>query len=91
MNKSRLSEIFKSLDKREVKQLRKWVRSPFFNQREDVILLFDYLDKNRPLDKPNKLDRKYIFSKIFPNEKYDEKKIGYIDISKVNGKLQMIC
>ena len=77
MNKSRLLEIFKSLNKTEVKQLRKWVRSPFFNQREDVILLFDYLDKNRPLEKPERLDRKYIFSKIFPKEKYNEKKIGY--------------
>ena len=77
MNKSRLLEIFKSLEKTEVKQLRKWVRSPFFNQREDVILLFDYLDKNRPFAKPERLDRKYIFSKIFPKEKYDEKKIGY--------------
>jgi len=77
MNKSRLLEIFKSLDKTEVKQLRKWVRSPFFNQREDVVLLFNYLDKNRPLEKPERLDRKYIFSKIFPKEKYDEKKIGY--------------
>lgn len=77
MQKSRLLELFKSLNKVEVKKLRKWVRSPFFNQREDVILLFDYLDKNRPFDKPAKVHREYIFSKIFPNEQYDEKKIGY--------------
>jgi len=77
MQKSRLLELFKSLDKVEVKKLRKWVRSPFFNQREDVILLFDYLDKNRPFEKLERLDRQYIFSKIFPKENYDEKKIGY--------------
>jgi len=77
MQKSRLLEIFKSLNKVEVKKLRKWVRSPFFNQREDVILLFDYLEKNRPFEKIAKLHREHIFSKIFPNEKYDEKKIGY--------------
>lgn len=77
MQKSRLLELFKSLDKIEVKKLRKWVRSPFFNQREDVILLFDYLEKNRPFEKAARLHREYIFSKIFPNEIYDEKKIGY--------------
>lgn len=77
MQKSRLLELFKSLNKTEVKKLRKWVRSPFFNQREDVVLLFDYLDKNRPFEKIERLHREYIFSKIFPNEKYDEKKIGY--------------
>ena len=77
MRKSRLLELFKSLEKTEVKRLRKWVRSPYFNQREDVISLFDYLDKNRPLEQPEKLDRTYIFSQIFPNENYDEKKIGY--------------
>ncbi len=77
MQKSRLLELFKSLNKTEVKKLRKWVRSPFFNQRQDVILLFDYLEKNRPLEKTARLHREFIFSKIFPNEKYDEKKIGY--------------
>jgi len=77
MQKSRLIELFKTLDKTEVKKLRKWVRSPFFNQREDVVSLFDYLDKNRPLEKNEHLDRHYIFSKIFPNATYDEKKIGY--------------
>ena len=77
MNKSRLVELFKTLNKTEVKRLRKWVRSPFFNQREDVILLFDYLDKNRPLEKRKLLDRRHVFSEIFPNEKYSEKKIGY--------------
>lgn len=77
MEKSRLIELFKSLEKVEVKKLRKWVRSPFFNQRQDVILLFDYLDRNRPLEKKEQLDRHYVFSKIFPNEPYNEKKIGY--------------
>ena len=77
MEKSRLVELFLSLEKMEVKKLRKWVRSPFFNQREDVILLYDYLDKYRPFEKKNRLDRRYIFSKIFPNEEYNEKKIGY--------------
>ncbi len=77
MQKSRLLELFKSLNKVEVKKLRKWVRSPFFNQREDVILLFDYLEKARPFEKADRLHREYIFSKIFPKGKYEEKKIGY--------------
>lgn len=77
MEKSRVLELFKNLDKFEVKKLRKWVRSPFFNQREDVVLLFDYLDKNRPLEKKKLLHREYVYSKIFPNEPYDEKKLGY--------------
>ncbi len=33
MEKSRLVELFKTLNKVEIKKLRKWVRSPFFKSK----------------------------------------------------------
>lgn len=77
MLKSRLIEVFQSFSKKDIRGLRKWVNSPFFNQREDVILLFEYLAKLYPFKKYDLLDKKKVFRKIFPKENYDEKKFGY--------------
>lgn len=77
MHKSRLIEVFKSLNKKELRELNKFVRSPFFNQRQDVIDLFDYLSNHTPFRRLQKIDREQVFKKIFPKEPYSEKKIGY--------------
>lgn len=46
MLSSILLKYFKNLTKRERRELSKFVRSPFHNQREEVIRLFDYLDEH---------------------------------------------
>ena len=68
---SQLLQLIKSLDKRDMRELRKVVQSPYFNQREDVIQLFDCIDKTLNSKLPN-LSKEKIFEKIYPQKKYDD-------------------
>ncbi|MCB0639800.1 MAG: hypothetical protein KDC54_24420 [Lewinella sp.] len=71
MQNSDLVQVFGQLDKREVRELAKFVRSPFFNQREDVIRLFDYL-RDHIYRGGNSLDRSRAWAYARPDEPFDE-------------------
>lgn len=77
MKDSRLLEIFLCLNKKEVRELRKFVNSPFHNQREDVIQLFEYLSRYVRNSQHISLEKENIFRHLFPGEAFDEKKIRY--------------
>ncbi|MEM6320746.1 MAG: hypothetical protein AAF960_23970 [Bacteroidota bacterium] len=77
MEHSRLFKIFRVLSKQEIRLLHKFVRSPFHNQRTDVIQLFDYFRQHIDTITPNVFDKEVVFSALFPNESYVEKKIRY--------------
>lgn len=47
MEKTLLWEAFSSLNAAEVREFGKFVRSPFFNGRQQPVILFDYLDSCR--------------------------------------------
>ena len=67
MHNSDLVKTLKHLSHIERRQLRKAVRSPFFNHREDVVKLCDVLLRAIDLG-GNLLDREKVFSKVFPDE-----------------------
>ncbi len=77
MKTSRLWKLIRTFDKKEVKELRKFVASPFFNQREDVILLFEELIKCIQVKKitPTK---EQLFSIVYPKEKLDVQQMHLI-------------
>jgi hypothetical protein len=77
MKTSRLWKLIRTFDKKEIKELRKFVASPFFNQREDVVLLFEELIKCIQVKKitPTK---EYLFSAIYPKEKFDVQQMHLI-------------
>ena len=70
MNNSTLIQLFKSLDKADRRQLRKVVNSPYFNQREDVIALFEYIDKHIDGGAP-KLMKEKVFATIYNKQKFE--------------------
>ena len=74
MQKSRLYEVFSSIADKELKQVGKFVRSPFFNQRDHVIKLFDYMVTCRRELRlmPNK---QQAFKALFPNRPFDDHKL----------------
>lgn len=76
MEKSPLLRTFLTLDKQERRQMRKLVRSPFFNQREDVVRLFDHLDKHADAGGPP-LSKAKTFAKVFPGQPYDDALLRY--------------
>ncbi len=71
MQKSRLITVFFTLSPKELRELSKWVRSPFFNQQESVSRLFDYLRECHQMLKmiPTK---KQAFGVIFPKQDYED-------------------
>lgn len=73
MHDSPLVQTFCTLTKSERRELRKWVNSPFFNQREDVVRLFEFLCDQIPGD-PNKLpeqglDKYAAYDQVYPKNK----------------------
>lgn len=77
MNQSKLIDIISSLTRKEMKDLGKMVQSPFFNQRKDVELLYQYLWKQFPFPLQFQLEKTAAFKFVFPKESFNEKKIRY--------------
>lgn len=77
MENTRLISLLKTLDKKEWRELHKYVRSPFFNQREDLVQLFDllrdYLKHQKPIP-----DKAILFKKLYGNITYDDHKIRMV-------------
>jgi len=77
MKTNKLWKLLQTMDNRERRRLRKFVDSPFFNQRTDVIRLLEILDeclrKNTyPPEKPD------LFRLLFPGEPYDDHHIRLV-------------
>ncbi len=55
MEKSTLVRLIRSFSSIELRELRKFLNSPFFNQRQDLVVLFEYLVANHEPQKKNVL------------------------------------
>ncbi len=79
MQKSKLIDKLRLVERDEMRDLGKFVESPFFNKDEKVVKLFDYLKKYHPVFEHKKLDRDYIAKKLFPEWKDNAyKKLSHI-------------
>ncbi|WP_156825739.1 hypothetical protein [Lewinella cohaerens] len=74
MKNSTIIPVLKTLDKKECREFSKWLASPFFNQRQDVIDLFQYLTAGQHLTEEKFLLKERIYRKLFPKESYDDAK-----------------
>jgi hypothetical protein len=82
MKESQLLKTFNCLTLKDRRALRQFVISPFLNTREDVVLLFDYLDKNR--DNLNRdLSKETVFKAVFTEG-------GIFDLKKLNYTLSFL-
>lgn len=72
MNKSILIEILGKFTPKEMKEFDEYVHSPFFNKNQSVIQFFDYLRKQYPIFEPGKINKKVIYSSIFPGVEYND-------------------
>ena len=78
MNKSPLVSILKTFSKKEIREFRKWLHSPFHNQRQDIIKLFEFFFEDNHLHKEGYLDKPTVFSWTFPKETYDDAKMRQV-------------
>jgi len=78
MQKSQLVNVLRTFSKKDIRDCRKWLESPAHNQREDVIILFDYLMEEGRLDNAAELDKTVVFPLIFPDEEFDDAKMRQV-------------
>ncbi len=78
MEKSKLIKVFKTLDEEELKLLRKFVRSPYYNTNKEVIALCDYLVKLAPDFEPRKIERRLVYKKISGGKTYVDGKMRFV-------------
>lgn len=74
---SHLLQLFSRLTPALLRRLRQYLLSPYFNQREDVYQLFEYLRDDRKRKFP-KLDRQMVFTAIYPNKLYDDGRLNLL-------------
>lgn len=77
MQKSILIEIMRSLDKKEQRDLRKWLQSPSHNQRQDVAQLFDYLTGFLS-GQDSAPEKEQAWPAIYPGEPYDDNRMRQV-------------
>ncbi len=75
MENSLLLGILQSLSPAEQRRLKKWIRSPAHNQRQDGVDLLDYLLEHNRLEKPQLLTKERLFHRLFPDEPYQDAKL----------------
>ena len=61
MKKSQLLTLLRSFSKKEIRDLRKWLQSPYHFQREDGLQLFEYLIAHQQED----LEKETVYAAIF--------------------------
>ena len=74
MEKSRLLQFLRTFGPAEIRGFRKFLRSPYFNHREDVCALFGFLSKHLKTGQPVP-GKKIVFGKLFPGEEFDDHRI----------------
>jgi hypothetical protein len=73
MQKSKLIQLIQKLSSRELSRFEDFVYSPYYNKHEQVRDLCSYLIQLAPKwDHPRRLQKEYVFKKIFPTQKFDK-------------------
>lgn len=72
---SKLIQLFQTFKAEELRALKKWVRSPYVNNRKDVIALFDLLRYTKDF---STLSYASIASKIYPKTPFDAQQVRHL-------------
>lgn len=74
---SKLIRLYISLDEAEIRQFKKWVKSPVHNQHKDVQTLFEYLFTRQEINS-NNTKRERIFEYLYPKETINMARLRHI-------------
>jgi len=80
---SKFIRLYQCLDKALKKDLQKWVKSPVYNQHNDVRNLFDYL-YSRTVISQTTVDKNRVYRHLFPKQKYNDSKLRHIQSYALN-------
>lgn len=105
MKKTNLVSLLIKFDQKELKDFSEFVRSPFFNKNDSVIKLYEYIRKQSPEFTEEKLEKEYVYNKLFGKGEYNdgfmrtvmfnlsnlaEEFLKYVNF-KNNSALQAVC
>ncbi|HFA49930.1 MAG TPA: hypothetical protein ENJ95_13060 [Bacteroidetes bacterium] len=77
MQNTNLHHHLRRLAPRDFRHLRKFVRSPYFNQRDDVTRLFDHFDKVLNGKKGGSVKKQEVWKAVFPKQPFNDKTLHY--------------
>ncbi|NOS83664.1 MAG: hypothetical protein HOP31_00860 [Ignavibacteria bacterium] len=69
---SQLIEALRSMNKKEFREFGKYIQSPYFNNRSEVIRFYEYIKKFYPALSSKELTPDKLFRKVYPGKKYNE-------------------
>ncbi|MDX1666547.1 MAG: hypothetical protein R3350_04935, partial [Saprospiraceae bacterium] len=78
MKNSKLISLLSSFSASEMSRFCDFVASPFFNKREELLPMIDYLADLAPDFPEEKVRKEVVFRAIFPDRKFDKKQMGYL-------------
>ena len=78
MQNTFLLQIFQALSPTEQLTVRKFLQSPVFNIRSDVLTLFDLLVQAQKSGILNTLDKRQLFPQIFPGQPYHNGNLNHL-------------
>jgi len=77
MKNSKLLTLLRTLSPSELMEMGDFVTSPYFNKREEVIRLFDFLFQFRPKFEDESIRKDTAFKYVFPGDSFDDKLLAY--------------
>ncbi|MCB0559313.1 MAG: hypothetical protein H6573_12470 [Lewinellaceae bacterium] len=77
MQTSTLLQLLQEMSVYRRNRLRRFLQSPYHNQREDVLALFEYIDQHIEGDWAP-LSKAPAFQKVYPGQVYDERQLRYL-------------
>lgn len=77
MQSSFLLQLLRTLASNELPRLRKFLQSPYFNRRPEVLRLYESLLKYRRNDFAG-LEKQALFAQLFPGERYDNRRLNHL-------------
>jgi hypothetical protein len=72
MKKTQLAETLRSLNKNEFREFGKFVRSPFFNNRDEVIRFYNSIKKFYPDFDSDNFTKERIFKQVYKRKQYSD-------------------
>ena len=83
MIESKLIQQLKGLNSKELKGLKSFLQSPYFNNSKDITKLFEVIRKHAPNYDSPYLEKERVFKKVFPGKSFQDVKLRNL-MSKVS-------
>jgi len=83
MRQSVLQKYFRTLSGNDLRELRKFLQSPYHNKRKDVLDFFEYLVQARK-GEVSTIKKKVVFKEVYKDETYDDGKMRYLQSFLLN-------